>query len=67
MNRREFFLASAVAGTAGIGAPGSGRPSPGAENQSSLRQRWKCLSWACACACTFPRGVTDSTNGLYSG
>lgn len=32
MNRREFFLASAVAGSAGIGLPGSGMPSPGAQD-----------------------------------
>ena len=31
MNRREFFLASAVAGTAGVGFPGSGIPSPRAD------------------------------------
>ena len=31
MNRREFFLASAIAGTAGIGFPGSGIASPPAE------------------------------------
>ena len=32
MNRREFLLASTIAGTAGIAFPGSGVPSSGSEN-----------------------------------